>query len=94
MKTYIYCKEKTHGMHTFYLNYGDNDYFLFNQSYKVGVNDFYSKGVILEKSMQTSLAHRDFGILKTMEKLPKYIKFIEKEEGIYVMKNTIEKSAA
>ena len=94
MKTFIYCKENKYGMHTFYLNHGNRDYFLFNQSYKTGVDEFYSNGVILDKSMQPSLAHRDYGILKTMEKIPKYIKYVEKEEGIYVMRDTSIHTAA
>ena len=93
MKTSVYCVEKTYGILTFYLKQGRNDYFLFNQNFKSGVYDFYSKGVILDKAMQMSLARHDYGILKTMEKLPIYIKYVEMEENIFVLRNTIEKAA-
>ena len=92
MKTFISCKATAKGVHSFYMTFGGEDFFLFNQNYRRGVEEFYANGVELNQAMRISLAHHDSAIIRTMEKLPSYIKYIEKEYGIAVLNQTIKKN--
>lgn len=91
MKTTVFCTPTAKGIHSFYLTYEGEDYFLFNQNYRKGVHEFYSDGVSLNAALKFALAHQDSAILRTMEKLPMYIKYVEKEYGIAVLEQTIKK---
>jgi hypothetical protein len=92
MKTFIYCKPTAQGLHTFYLVIDNCEYFLFNQSYRKGVQNYFGKGVRLEQSRKYSKTNNDAAIIKTMNKLPMYIKYIEKEYDICVLEQTKKKT--
>ena len=91
MQTKIYCKTLSKGMHSFYLNHDGMDYFLFCQNYRKGVNDYYKNGVRFEEARDYSKAHHDTAIIRTMDKIPMYIKYIEEENNIQVMDKTKKK---
>lgn len=84
MRAMIYCEISKGGSHSFYLSVNGQDYYLFCQDYRKGVNEYFSKGVSLKDSTDCSKTHRDSALLKTMTKIPIYIKYIEKEYGIFV----------
>lgn len=92
MKTFISCKATAKGVHSFYMTFEGEKYFLFNQNYRRGVDDFFFGGVELNQAMRFSIAHHDSAIIRTMEKLPSYIKHVEKEYGIAVLNQTIKKN--
>ena len=58
------------------------------------MHEFYSDGVSLNTALKFALAHQDNAILRTMEKLPRYIKYVEKEYGIAVLEQTLKKQKA
>ena len=91
MKTTVFCTPTSKGTHSFYLTYEGEDYFLFHQNFRKGVHKFYSDGVSLNTALKFALAHGDNAILHTMEKLPVYIRYIEKENGIAVLEQTVKK---
>ena len=91
MKTTVYCKPTDKGIHTFYLSASGKDYFLFHQDYRKGVHSYFEKGVSLNEAMDFSRAHRDNALIRTMEKLPMYIKYVEKEYGIAVYNKTVSR---
>ena len=91
MKATVFCTSTAKGTHSFYLTYEGEDYFLFHQNYRKGVHEFYSDGVSLNTALKFALAHQDNAILRTMEKLPRYIKYVEKEYGIAVLEQTLKK---
>ena len=93
MKTEIYCKSAAKGIHSFYLLVGGNEYFLFNQAYRKGVDEYYSRGVYIDNAIKHSRAHRDVAISRTMNKLPVYIGYVEKEYGIAVLNKTKKRCA-
>lgn len=93
MKTKIFCKTTDKGIHTFYLQHNDNNYYLFRQSYRRGVSEYFRGGVTLEEAMNFGRSKNNEAIQKTMQKLPLYIKYAEKEYGIQVLKQTIKKNA-
>ncbi len=93
MRAMIYCELTDRGEHLFYLAVGGEDYFLFSQDYRKGVQAYFSKGVALEQSMKYSKAHNDSALERTMTKLPMYIKYIEKEYEIEVLEKTKKRNS-
>ena len=93
MNTIIYCKLTDKGVHSFYMTVGSDEFFLFSQPYRKGVAQYFGRGVFIGDSLNFSKAHNDASITRTMEKLPMYIGYIEKEYGIVVMEKTIKKTA-
>jgi hypothetical protein len=57
------------------------------------VKEYFGRGVHIDAAMDFSRAHNDTAILNTMRKLPSYIKYIEKEYGIEVLRKTARKNA-
>ena len=92
MNAKIYCKTTGKGIHSFYLQLRNETYFLFSQSYRKGVQDFYQNGVMLSDSFNHSKSHHDNAIERTMTKIPLYIKYIEKEYGIKILKQASNKT--
>lgn len=88
MKTEIYCKPTAQGVHSFYLIVGREEYYLFSQPYRKGVEEYYGRGVIIDQAMKYSKAHNDSAITRTMKKIPMYVKYIEKEYDIQVLEKT------
>ncbi len=91
MKPVIYCV-KNNGIHSFFMFFGKEKYYLFCQNYRKGVQEYYSKGVSLNESINFSKSRNDSAIIRTMSKLPMYIRYIEKEFGIEVLEQTKKKS--
>ena len=91
MKDKIYCKTTDKGIHSFYLSTSKGDYFLFQQNYRKGVNDYFEKGVTLNEAMNFSRSRQDNAIMRTMSKLPMYIKYVEKEYRVEVLDKTKQK---
>ena len=92
MKNSIYCKTTAKGIHTFYLKTNGNEYFLFNQDYRKGVNEYYRGGVSLDNAADYTKSKSDNAVIRTMSKIFMYVKYIEKEYDIEVLKKTIKKN--
>ncbi|MBR4400473.1 MAG: hypothetical protein IKT09_02130 [Synergistes sp.] len=89
MKTTIYCRLTNKGVHSLYLLVGTEEFFLFSQAYRKGVEEYYGRGgVHIDESMKHSRAHNNSAITKTMDKIPMYIRYIEKEYDIKVLEKT------
>ena len=84
----IYCQLSDKGMHEFYLQISGNTYYLFSQSYKKSVHLFYGGSVRLNDALDFGKSRRDNAIVRTMRKLPMYIRYVEKENGIAVLNKT------
>ena len=93
MKTTIYCKPTAKGVHSFYLIVGTEEFFLFSQAYRKSVEEYYGRGVRINESMKYSRAHNDSAITRTMDKIPMYVKYIEKEYAIEVLEQTQKRSS-
>ncbi len=91
MQTMIYCKTTDKGIHSFYLTVGSEEFFLFSQAYRKGVAQYYGRGVRIDESMRYSKAHNDSAITRTMDKIPMYVKYIEREYDIEVLERTKRK---
>ena len=88
MRTEIYCKPTEKGIHSFYLIMGSEEFFLFSQAYRRGVDEYYGSGVLLKEAMDYSKAHKDSAITRTMSKIPMYVRYIEKEYDLEILEKT------
>lgn len=84
--------ERTNGMHDFYLSNDGNDYYLFSQTVRRSVDFFYRGGVEIDKALCHGIGKRDLAIHHTMDKLIVYIKYIEVEYDIIVLRETKKKA--
>ena len=91
MKTTIFCKPTDKGIHSFYLRINSEEYYLFSQHFRRGVQEYYGRGVPLVQACNYSKSRNNTSIIKTMDKLPMYIKYIEKEYDIVVLEQTKKK---
>ncbi len=91
MKPIIYCTETQRGVDTFYLETSSGRYFLFQQTYRPGVHAHFSRGLRLEDACDFSKSRRNKAVIKTQCKLPAYIKYVESEYGIVVLKQTLRR---
>lgn len=89
----IFCK-RSDERHEFYLLAGGTEYYLFDQSFRRGVAEFFRNGVIIAKALNHGIGRRDYAIHQTMDKLKMYIKYIESQNDITVLKKTSKKMRA
>ena len=88
MNSVIYCQETARGIHSFYVRVQGRTYFLFSQNYHRGVAAYFRNPVCIDRALQHAGACGDRAILHTMEKLPAYIKYVEREYGVNVFRKT------
>ncbi len=92
MKPMIYCVATAKGVHSFYLVQDGKEHFLFHQNYRRGVAAYFKRGVVLKDAFDFGRAGRDSAVMRTMQKLPAYIRYVEKENGIEVLDRTIKRN--
>ena len=61
--------------------------FLFSQAYHVSNKEFFRNGVSVDRVNDYSGVHST-SVRKTMDKLPSYIRFVEKEYGVAIYDKT------
>lgn len=89
-KPWIYCKmPKNEEKLAFYLEFNGEKYFLFNQNRTDKVEAFFRNGVTLDRAIDMSASRNDFNLQKVMSKLLSYIKYIEKEYEIAVLRRSV-----
>lgn len=88
MNNSIYCRPTDKGVHSFYYISGCKEYYLFSQPYRKGVADYFGYGVHINDAMKYSKAHEDAAVMRTMDKILMYVRYIEKEYGIEILKRT------
>ena len=93
MKTNVYCLNTDKGVHSFYLEANGETHYLFSQTFRHGVKEYFGQGVHIDAAMDFSRAKNNTAVINTMRKLPSYIKYIEKEYGIVVLRQTVRKNA-
>lgn len=91
MKNYIICKRAEQAKTSFYLVFDNDEYYLFTQNYRKGVKDYFMNGVTINEALDKDKGRFDSALMRTMEKMPAYIKYIEKEYGIMVLRRTKKK---
>lgn len=94
MKPKIYCKSTGRDEHSFYLVADGREFYLFRQAYRKGVHGYFSRGISLDQVYDFSKTRHDCAVMHTLDKLPLYIKYIESEYGIVVLRQTQRKQQA
>ena len=89
----IFCKERN-GMHEFYLILGREEFYMFSQKYKFGVDRYYRNGVLLNKGIRHGIGKSDRAIHHTIDKVKRYIRYIEDEYGFIILDQTKIKSSS
>ncbi len=87
MQTLVYCRTESKGRQTFYLSHGGRTFYLFTQNYRVSVKEFFRRGFSLcggydYSGSSSSAVHR------TIDKIRSMIPYIERENGISILKRT------
>ena len=89
MNTKVICKELKRGILSFYAIVKGKEYFLFQQEFKKTVYDYFMNGVNISATNDYSSAH-SHTVRKTLDKLPSYLHYVEKEYGIEIYEKTRE----
>ncbi len=84
----VYCRSTGHNVHSFYIRTGREEFFLFSQTFRKGVHEYYAGGVNLSGAMDCSRGRHDSQLLRTMNKIPKYIAYVEKEYDTVILDRT------
>ena len=92
MITTVYCKTTAKGLQSFFVTTNGETYYLFAQNFRQGVKRYFGNGVNITDAIDISKANHDQALIRTMKKLPKYIKYIEKYYGIAILNRTIRKN--
>ena len=87
----VYCKTVGVDQVGFYLQASGKEYFLCKQRYYVSLWKYFSGGVDINALFTRSGKHSHV-IRETKMKLPAYIQYVEREEGIRVLDKTMEKA--
>ena len=91
----VYCiePENRSGNLDFYIRVNNEDHYLFRQTYRTGVHQYFGGGVDVDKALKCNWNKHDRAVLRTIDKLPSYIKYIEKEQGIAILDKAKRKGA-
>ena len=90
MESYIYCTTTAKGEQSFYLVVHGREYFLFAQAFRRSNKETFEQGVSLS-DLRKLRKHISYSVRHTAEKLPAYIRYLEREYDIYVMETTKRK---
>ena len=89
----IYCKTTAKGTLTFFVEAQGETHLLFSQSFRRGVNDYFGSGVNVDRALDFSRAKGNTAIERTMQKLPSYIRYIEREYDLEILRKTAKNNA-
>lgn len=86
-KIVIYCKLIYKGQHSYFLSINNEEYYLFTQKYRKSNKEFFGSGALLDNALDFSLTHST-SVRKTMTKLIRKLKIIEKEYELIILRKT------
>lgn len=92
MANTIYCATTSKGIQSFYITANGERHFLFSQNFRRGVKEYFERGVRIDEAMNFKRANGNSAIIHTMEKLPSYIRYVEREYGMQVLRSTARKN--
>ncbi len=83
MQTKIFCRTTAKGVQSFFVAVNGKEYFLFQQAFRQSNKAFFERGVFMQEKRDYSKI-RSQSVLRTLDKLPAYLRYAEKEFGINV----------
>lgn len=87
MQAKIFCRTVAKGKQSFYMTVNGQKYFLFTQDYRVSNKEYFQNGVSISEINNYSGVHST-AVRKTLDKLPIYIRYVEKEFGVAIYEKT------
>lgn len=87
MQAKIFCRTVAKGKQSFYVTVAGKRYYLFTQDYRVSNKEFFQNGVGISEINNYSGVHST-AVKRTLDKLPSYIRYIEKEYGVAIYEKT------
>lgn len=90
MQVTVFCKTTAKAMQSFFVKVDGRDYFLFQQDFKKSNKEFFHNGVSVNSINRYSGVH-SMAVKKTLDKLPSYIHYIEKEYNLAIYEKTKKK---
>ena len=87
----IYCKTVAKGIQAFYIIVGSKTYFLFNQKYYAGVRNYFAQGRRID-DLSSACKDRNAAVRRTANKLPSYLRYIEKEYDIVIYDKRVKQN--
>ena len=91
MQAKITCRTTAKDTQTFYVNINGKEYFLFNQEYRKSVKEHFWNGITINQINDYSNVKSN-AVKRTLDKLPSYIHYIEKEYDVAIYERTKKKS--
>ena len=94
MASKIYCYPTKKGVHSFYLFHEGEKIWLFDQPYRKSVARYFRNGRTITESLNAYKSHtreggsKDSALRNVTDKLPMYLKYVEKEYQIQVLEKT------
>ena len=92
MTNTIYCRTASNGMQSFYVMSNGETHFLFSQNFRRGVKDYFERGVRIDEALNFKRANGNSAVIRTMEKLPAYIRYVEREYGLQILRSTAKRN--
>ena len=89
MKAKVMCRTVEKGQQAFFVKVDRKEYFLFQQEFRKSVKDFFQNGVSVNATNNYSSAHST-AVRRTLDKLPSYLHYIEKEYDVEIYEKTKE----
>ena len=83
MQATVFCKTTAKATQSFFVKVGGRDYFLFQQDFRKSNKEFFRNGVGVHAINNYSGVHST-AVRKTLDKLPSYIRYIEKEYDVAI----------
>lgn len=86
-KLFIHCEAKNGNQH-FYVDCEHGTFYLFSQEYRKSIQEYFGNGISYDRCRDILKHDRNAAVMRTIEKLPKYIEYVEKSEGIAILNKT------
>ena len=90
MQATVFCKTTAKATQSFFVKVGGREYFLFQQDFRKSNKEFFRNGVGVHAINNYSSVHST-AVKKTLDKLPSYIRYIEKEYDVAIYEKTKKK---
>ncbi len=85
MANYVYCEHNNYDTIDFYVEHNHKKYYLFTQRWRRGIVNYFQNKVTVTRSLDKTYAMSDRALCDTMNKLPMYLRYLEREQGIVLL---------
>ena len=91
MKTTVFCKNPERGVLHFYVSNEIEEHYLFEHRFSYSLYSFFGDPIDIDEALDFTKARNNHAVLSIMDKLISYIRFIEQEYEITLLRLTERK---